>query len=303
MFRFSHATAVICVFALGCVQSHQDTPISETASLSQEVDTDSDGDDVSHQSIAVSDPTNGIVDQAIDNLDGGWVLSDLWAGYMGVAIQFDGNQYKYWFYSDVVVPDEPEYPLSGTWSWDGPVVKLDSDAHLYDERWHVYRYNGELCLLPDSARQWQLRDGKEHEDRLLFRIENFDARDPFLVRRGSLDDSVHVQTESNGEPSASDAGLVEPVPVTGAVAHNGAPLAGAKVAFHGRYTAVGITDTDGRFALSTFEPDDGAFPGVYVVVIEADGLPRRYADKDTSGLTATIDPDSKQNEFEFMLDD
>ena len=60
------------------------------------------------------------------------------------------------------------------------------------------------------------------------------------------------------------------VPVKGIVRLDGQPLKSASVQFvpddAGR-DAMAMTDSEGRFVLSTFEPRDGALPGNYKVVI------------------------------------
>jgi hypothetical protein len=120
----------------------------------------------------------------ISDFVGAWVLNDVWSGFMGVAIKFDADgTFRYWFYSDVEGGDEPSYPILGTWRWSGPVLELTASNRLHDIRWHPYSYQGEMCLLPEYARQWQATDGKEHADRLLFRIRDFDERQPFARRR------------------------------------------------------------------------------------------------------------------------
>ena len=62
-----------------------------------------------------------------------------------------------------------------------------------------------------------------------------------------------------------------PVTLRGTVKLDGRPLAGATVHFiaqdSGGRDALGSTDADGVFRLSTFHPDDGAFPGGYKVVV------------------------------------
>ena len=104
--------------------------------------------------------------------------------------------------------------------------------------------------------------------------------------------------------------------VAGVVTLDGQPLANASVMLApeaGGRPATGVTDKDGRFALATFVPGDGALPGKHVVTVvkketsgiltDEDGLsggiapggvveqwftPRRYADPKTSGLTAEV---------------
>jgi PhoPQ-activated pathogenicity-related protein len=118
------------------------------------------------------------------SVEGAWVLNKAWTGYMGVAILFkkDGT-FKYWFYSDVKLDNEPKYPISGTWSWNNSVLELKAKEGLHASHGHVYRHRGEDTLLPNYARTWQLEDGKPHDDRLLFRVPVFDESRPFDSRR------------------------------------------------------------------------------------------------------------------------
>lgn len=88
--------------------------------------------------------------------------------------------------------------------------------------------------------------------------------------------------------------------------------------------ATGTTDKEGKFTLKTFEPGDGALPGKYKVTIikkevtgflaDKDGLsggiapggiqekwiiPKKYADPQTSGLTAEVKPGMGPLEFKL----
>jgi hypothetical protein len=71
------------------------------------------------------------------------------------------------------------------------------------------------------------------------------------------------------------------VPVRGTVKLDGRPLPQATVRFIAREAggrdALGFTDADGVFRLTTFQPGDGAFPGKYKVIVqppaEAEGGP------------------------------
>jgi hypothetical protein len=63
-----------------------------------------------------------------------------------------------------------------------------------------------------------------------------------------------------------------PVPVRGVVTVDNQPLAGATVLFvpeqEGARGADGFTDARGEFALRTYKPGDGAFPGSYKIIIQ-----------------------------------
>jgi hypothetical protein len=60
------------------------------------------------------------------------------------------------------------------------------------------------------------------------------------------------------------------VPVSGTITRNGNPLEGAAVSFIpdvGGESATGITDSAGKYQLTTRQKDDGAVPGQYKVTI------------------------------------
>jgi hypothetical protein len=121
----------------------------------------------------------------------------------------------------------------------------------------------------------------------------------------------------------------------GVVRFNSQPLADADVVFaltDGSRSSFGRTDAQGRFRLTTRNPDDGAPAGEYVVTItkfELPGsppnapqdsphynpyagrdfasqpppkalIPMRYAEAATSELKATVTP-AGENQFEFNL--
>lgn len=122
----------------------------------------------------------------------------------------------------------------------------------------------------------------------------------------------------------------------GRVLHNGQPIKGAVVCFtstfenpHRTYSAIGVTNSDGRFLLNAFRGTIGAPIGPQQVSIQymvptgrvfkdpmfendpyfgeaigipemASGIPRRYSDAETSGLTATI-TEGGPNDFLFEL--
>lgn len=106
------------------------------------------------------------------------------------------------------------------------------------------------------------------------------------------------------------------VPVSGVVTLDNEPIAGAAVMFMplaGGRPAQGVTDAAGKFRLTTFDDNDGALVGNHQVTITkvevtgmtatADGLsgvvdpsqiketwiiPQKYAQPDSSGLSATV---------------
>lgn len=136
------------------------------------------------------------------------------------------------------------------------------------------------------------------------------------------------------------------VPVTGKVTYKGQPVAGANIAFLAAGpdmpSAMGKTDSQGGFQLTTIDPGDGAAPGSYQVTVtkivtssksaapvsgtgaasmeaaakrgaamqgpgdEAGGsgslLPEKYAQASTSNLNYTVE-EGKKNDFAIELTD
>lgn len=116
------------------------------------------------------------------------------------------------------------------------------------------------------------------------------------------------------------------IPASGQVLLDGQPVEAAVVIFQstdGTISAQGVTDSQGRFTLSTFVPDDGAPAKTYFVaclkqVLDYDPsklkigesppanalpksvLPLRYENPAKSGLTAEV-VDGDDNHFVFEL--
>ena len=83
------------------------------------------------------------------------------------------------------------------------------------------------------------------------------------------------------------------VPVSGSVALNGQPVVGATVSFlsdNAPRSAMGITDKDGKFQLSTFALNDGAVVGDHKITVIKTDAP---AGKSTAGDTATMNDPTK----------
>jgi len=121
------------------------------------------------------------------------------------------------------------------------------------------------------------------------------------------------------------------VPVSGTITLEGKPLAGASVMYvlkTGGPPVTAVTDSQGKYELSTLTPGDGALEGDYQVAIVAYRVtgvsadpasdpsqqlpgaqggervtwiaPMRYSDLKTSGLTATVSAD-QENVIDFDL--
>ena len=112
--------------------------------------------------------------------------------------------------------------------------------------------------------------------------------------------------------SPSDIPQVPLHKVTGTVTLDGKPIAGARLALHAiqgakadDITPTGVTDDNGQFQISTYQPMDGAPEGSYSVTVSwpevlsggsdpeygPERLPVRYQDPDKSGLVIASSED------------
>lgn len=115
-----------------------------------------------------------------------------------------------------------------------------------------------------------------------------------------------------------DSGRPRPQPVSGMVTLKGQPIEGAQVMLfpEGGRTATGLTDAAGKYALTTFEANDGALPGDHRVTIiknvplpstpenpypgSRNELPSQFANPEQSGLTLSV-PAGGRDDANFDL--
>ncbi|WP_162006576.1 carboxypeptidase regulatory-like domain-containing protein [Roseimaritima sediminicola] len=84
-------------------------------------------------------------------------------------------------------------------------------------------------------------------------------------------------------------------PVKGKVLLDGSPVQGAIVVFHGERGASGVTDANGEFILTTFDPGDGAKEGIYKVTVaksELVGVDSSYSDINSPNYGKTPPPEA-----------
>jgi len=110
-------------------------------------------------------------------------------------------------------------------------------------------------------------------------------------------------------------------PVTGKVTYRGQPVTSGMVMLtpeESGHAATGSLEKDGSFKLTTFQKDDGAVPGKYLVAVQAfpaEGaglpgaefagkappIPQKYFSPGSSGLTVEIK--AGENQLELSLKD
>lgn len=119
-----------------------------------------------------------------DHFDGAWVMSAGWMGYMGVALAVSEDRYYYWMYSDI--PDDADYPYTGTFQIEGDILVLDSprvlrtgapannilECGLYSDSWRITSDGF-------SPRLHSTTDAPEDHARTLYPDFGFDPSNPF----------------------------------------------------------------------------------------------------------------------------
>ena len=113
--------------------------------------------------------------------------------------------------------------------------------------------------------------------------------------------------------------------VKGVVNYKGRPVPKMDVVFNPDgpgMVATGVTDDEGKFSLTSSQPNDGAKPGSYTVSLSPvqEGeipmpgfpgsekkaelpIPKKYTNPKTSGLKYTVDSDPAKNDFKIELTD
>ena len=115
------------------------------------------------------------------SISGAWALSEDLNGYMGIALNVKGDVFEYWFYSDVIASNEPEYPIRGKVVYRSNSIQLESRDKklLYSTTWRLVVHEGEICLLADKDLP-NHRPPEHPSDRLLHKIADTPIQEPVL---------------------------------------------------------------------------------------------------------------------------
>lgn len=112
------------------------------------------------------------------------------AGYYGERLELSRGTFRYWTYSDFVVPGQVQvmYPLTGTYDIEGERLILNHAAFKGEDRIRIMdRLNGVPVLWPVGFREHYLEKGKEGINYYALMIRADRALLPFLPpRRPSL---------------------------------------------------------------------------------------------------------------------
>jgi len=100
--------------------------------------------------------------------EGVYVLCDEVFGYASATLELKEGRFRYWFRSDVVLDDEPKYPLTGTYHVNFRTLTFDSDK--IQER-TIAKINGiDVLWKKDSLSLWE-KEKRIHPYGILLRVE------------------------------------------------------------------------------------------------------------------------------------
>ena len=102
-------------------------------------------------------------------LDGVYTMCKEVQGYSGETIELRAGKFRYWFYSDVVTPDRPQYPLTGTYRIDGKTLVLDH-VKIHSKERTIATVNGtDVLWRDDGLRLWE-KEKRLHPYAVLLRV-------------------------------------------------------------------------------------------------------------------------------------
>jgi len=75
-------------------------------------------------------------------------------GFSTLILELKDGRFRYWFSSDVPVPDQPAYPVTGEYSIEGPRIKLMHKERRLQDEWTFRKLNDETTLWRPTAITW-----------------------------------------------------------------------------------------------------------------------------------------------------
>ncbi len=135
---------------------------------------------------------------------GKWTFSEQWSGFMGMAIEFKEHEFRYWFYSDVKLPDEPKYPVVGTWEVVKGVVvlKAPEGVHLYSGEWVMTKFGESIGLTNPSDVKGLICQKASPDSRMLTKLNGEPPIWPMLNSPGPWRKSA--QQAADGKTPKAD---------------------------------------------------------------------------------------------------
>ncbi|WP_299465011.1 hypothetical protein [uncultured Gimesia sp.] len=84
--------------------------------------------------------------------EGVYATPDEISGFSGTTLELKDGKFRYWFYTDVVDPDEPgpEFPITGEYEFQDGQLQLKSND-VNQQRWHFDVLKGTPVLWRDDA--------------------------------------------------------------------------------------------------------------------------------------------------------
>ena len=143
---------------------------------------------------------------------GKWTFSEQWSGYMGLAIEFKVHEFRYWFSSDVKSPDNPKYPIVGTWEVVKGVVvlKAPEGVQLYSDEWVMTKFGESVGLTNPDDVKVLICQKSSPDTRMLTKVHGESAIWPMLNSRGTWKESAQQgstgqsATRAESKPEGND---------------------------------------------------------------------------------------------------
>jgi hypothetical protein len=103
-------------------------------------------------------------------VDGVYTMCKEVRGFSGENLELKDGKFRYWFYSDAKTGDEPEYPLSGSYTVDGSTLTLDNPK-IHSPKRTFATVNGVRVLWrKDGLELWE-KDKRLHPYAILLPVE------------------------------------------------------------------------------------------------------------------------------------
>lgn len=117
----------------------------------------------------------------VPGLEGVYCTPEEISGFSGTVVEFKGNSFRYWFYTDVEGSDEPRFPITGEYILqDGKVIL--NDERISQQEWNPLVLNGIPVLLRSDAMRYWREQKKIYDYGVLIKVDGQVSDDGEIAR-------------------------------------------------------------------------------------------------------------------------